>query len=221
MATFAVTGFQRPRRKYYRPSYQCELEPIYEDPSAFNCQRTNTSRDRARIHDNVRNGTLVHNYEEIDATQINALRCNRPVASPSKTSTDMLNGMMSRMGSRPRSNKKHANAKTNGQGKCDTLPQSECAIVNETDGIPDMPDTTCKPHTHIENNNNLVNGLDRDVAKPPELHKGLEETNAELPVLDLTEVLNNSRKSSLYKVLFVCFFVRSFLWLFFFPCEPI
>ena len=104
--TFAITGIHRSRLKHYRPSYQSDLPPIYEDavqrqhfPASYSMPDND---DYIYLPSYMPSGRYykqhekrVHDYEEINAetlSRVNAL----PSTSLIKTSkTSMLDGIMS------------------------------------------------------------------------------------------------------------------------------
>lgn len=215
MATaFAVTGIQRARLKNYRPSYHCELEPIYEDPAAFRKQQERRNSNIAIVKNCVQNSGIVHNYEEIDHARVSDVRLSHPNSRQSRTSTAMLNGMIMNL-----KTQRHRPVRTytdpypvhdDDDDEKVSYPASESAIVvNELKCEP-VKNEQLKSSLPVEKNNNLVNGLVKLLQQSnsePSVRtneNSVQDKPNELPVLDLELVGNAmpslSRQSSLYKV---------------------
>lgn len=109
MATaFAITGIHRSRLKHYRPSYQSELPPIYEDARLGRHSTHDANRcinpcndDYMYVPSFIQNdrkgentGTFVHDYEEIDADRLSQVSACK-LGTLSKPSNPMLHGIMS------------------------------------------------------------------------------------------------------------------------------
>ena len=224
--TFAVTGFQRQRRKYYRPSYYSDLDPIYEDPAAYNRQLSciRICGSRSDFH---------NDYEDINAANLRDVKTNRPLSNSPRSSSAMLNGMMNNMSSRPRPTRKSSsnNNNKNNNNKRNKNNNNNNNSISSSDNIikdsktldddnvsngssdPESGETTqyatidesdsekdleCNEDKTLERNNNLVKGLNAAL-RLVATENGEKQT--ELPILDIDPELGRvTRASSLYKV---------------------
>ncbi|XP_045175874.2 uncharacterized protein LOC123536615 [Mercenaria mercenaria] len=165
MATaFAITGIHRSRLKYYRPSYQSELPPIYEDAvqrHQFNYSNTVPGNDdymyvpnfmpNGRLYEqNERRGNFVHDYEEIDTVNPSQFTASRPGAHSKTANTSMLDGIMSN-----RFQLKNKNLDSNLQNSCDSANVGNADELTKTG---EKPASSLRRSSTVYQGHSLTNG---------------------------------------------------------------